>query len=199
MKYVWIAAAALAALVIIVRHPSQPSPALAVATAAPHFRPLRTIAAPAAAESVVYVAGAVARPGLYRLPPGARANDGIRLAGGFTPKADQAGINLAQHVEDGDEVRVPVLGERPARAAPARSRRSARTRKAAARTVELNTASPEQLGTLPGLGPALAERIVAFRDANGAFASVDELLDVAGMTQRRLDAIAPYLLVNGAR
>jgi competence protein ComEA len=199
MKYLWIAVAALAAVVAIVRRPPQPAAALAVSTAAPHAHVTR-FAGRMQAEAVVYVAGAVVRPGLYRLPPGARANDAVRLAGGFSGRADQAGVNLAQHVEDGDEIRVPVAGERPARAAATRSRRTgtARTRKPPPGPIELNTASPQQLGTLPGLGPALAERIVAFREANGDFASVDELLDVAGMTQRRLDAIAPYLIVNGA-
>lgn len=201
MKYLWIAVAAVAAVVVIARHPSQRAPSLAVATAAPHIRTAR-LTRQMQAGSVVYVAGAVLRPGLYRLTPGARANDAVRLAGGFSEKADQAGVNLAQHVEDGDEIRVPLAGERPVRTAAARSRRSPRTarvRKPTPQAIELNTASPEQLGTLPGLGPTLAERIVAFREANGGFASVDELLDVSGMTQRRLDAIAPYLLVNGAR
>jgi competence protein ComEA len=157
-----------------------------------------------AARIVVYVAGAVRRAGIYELPPSARAFDALRAAGGATAGADMMAVNLAQPLSDGDEVAVP----------PAGTRRSAHTRASAGRAhahhkkkrhrrddapssvVDLNAAGESELEDLPGIGPALAERIVAFREQTGPYGSSDDLLDVAGMTQSKLDAIAPYVSVR---
>ncbi|HEV3153767.1 MAG TPA: ComEA family DNA-binding protein [Candidatus Baltobacteraceae bacterium] len=148
---------------------------------------------------VVYVVGAVARPGLYRVAEGSRIDDAVKAAGGLLNAADPASIDLAEHVADGEEIDVLRAGERTTarlrshatRSAHARKRR--RTRAAPSAPVDVNTADAGQLASLPGIGSILAERIVEFRSLNGPFASVDELADVAGMTQRRLDALAPYL------
>ena len=144
------------------------------------------------APLVVYVAGEVQSPGLYRLPPGARADDALRKAGGFTKHADRAGVNLAEVVQDGEEIRVPRVGD------PAPKKRAPRKRltRAPIASVDLNAAGPAELAQLPGVGETLAERIVAYREQNGPFASVDELADVSGMTQRRVDALAQYLSVR---
>ena len=142
--------------------------------------------------AVVYVAGVVARPGLYRLAPGARADDAVRLAGGMLPGADPVAVNLAARVVDGDEIVVPRIGEATPRPR-GRSPRSRRVSTPAPASVGLNDAGTAALAKVPGLGPALAARIVAFRETNGAFANLDELLDVNGMTPARLDRAAPYL------
>jgi len=145
--------------------------------------------------AVVYVAGAVARPGLYRLAAGARADDAVRLAGGMRAGADPVAVNLAARVADGDEIVVPLIGE----ATPHPRGRSPRPRRAptpAPASVELNDAGVDALARVPGLGPALAARIVAFRATNGAFANLDELLDVNGMTPARLDRAAPFLQLS---
>ena len=149
--------------------------------------------------SVVYVVGAVTRPGLYPIAAGARVDDAVRRAGGFLPSADPAGVNLAQHVADGDEIVVPRLGEPTP--APRRSRKSARRRKpsrtaAPAVAIDLNAADEETLAAVPGIGPSLAARVVELRERDGAFASLDQLLDVAGMTPRRLDLAQAYLYVR---
>lgn len=145
----------------------------------------------------MYVAGAVAHPGLYRLPSGARADDAVERAGGMRADADPAAVNLAERVSDGEEIRVLRLGE----IAPALSRRSKRKRAspAPAQPVDLNAADAQSLASIPGIGPTLAERIVAYRNLNGPFGSLDELADVAGMTQRRIDAMAAYATVNNSR
>jgi competence protein ComEA len=153
-------------------------------------------------------AGWVARPGVYPVAPGARVRDLLAAAGGTRGDADLVAVNLAAHVEDGDEVVVPARGE----AGPARRtyrqhgpRRRAHTRGRGGRhhraappavAIDLNAADATLLATIPGIGPTLAERIVAFRAANGRFTSPDELLDVEGFTDRRLDAIAAYVTVR---
>jgi competence protein ComEA len=147
----------------------------------------------------VYVVGAVRHPGLYNVSGNARVNDAIASAGGMLPAADPAAVNLAERVHDGAEIRVPRTGE----AAPAPARRTRpRARKTKAivsdATVDLNEADAQTLGSLPGIGGTLAARIVEYREVNGPFASLDELADVAGMTQRRIDTVTPYLRVGPA-
>ena len=209
-----LAAAAVGAAVLLRPVPPPAVPASgwsAAADGAPGARPHRT----AAPQTMVYVAGAVARPGVYPVRPEARAKDALALAGGTRPDADLVAVNLAAHLRDGDEIVVPVRGARlaaPARTGgaashgsgrrapgPRRSRRHGHARAdepPPASQVDVNAADAETLATIPGIGPGLAERIVAFRETNGAFASVDELLDVSGITDRRLDALLPYVVAR---
>lgn len=153
-------------------------------------------------QIVVYVAGAVVRPGLYRLAPGSRGIDALRAAGGLRSNADPAGVNLAERVDDGEQITAPLVGERVMRHRTAKTyHRKHRRRKptdssAPTAQIDLNTADAQTLAQLPGIGDELARRLVAFRGANGAFTSLDELADVAGMTQRRIDEITPYLMIQ---
>jgi competence protein ComEA len=132
---------------------------------------------------------------LYRVPAGARVNDAIQRAGGLRAEADPAAVNLAERVSDGEEIRVLRLGET---GAPARksTQRAARKALPAAAPIDLNAADAQALASIPGIGPTLAARIVEFRRINGPFASLDELADVAGMTQRRIDAMSAYVTVG---
>ena len=145
-------------------------------------------------DVVVYVAGAVKRPGLYHLRPGDRNARAVALAGGFDARADAGAVNLAQRPGDGDEVYVPAAGETTA-ARPRSSHHSTRRRRASPppASVDVNVADASQLAAVPGIGPAIAERIVELRRREGNFASLDELLDVAGMTSSRLDRARPFL------
>jgi competence protein ComEA len=124
----------------------------------------------------VDVSGAVRRPGLYKLPDGARVNDALVKAGGATGKADLTLINRAATLSDGQQVLVPVKAS--AVAAPATAGSSAAS---ASGPVHLNSATLEQLDALPGVGPATAQRIIDYRTANGSFKSVDELDAVSGI------------------
>lgn len=128
------------------------------------------VAAPSGGALFVHVLGAVAKPGLYELHEGARAVDAVAAAGGFLPTADQAALNLARFVSDGEQLVVPEAGAAPAAGAPAGDGR-----------VNLNIADAAALDTLPGVGPALAERILAWRDTNGRFSAVEDLLQIAGI------------------
>lgn len=135
-------------------------------------------AAVSGAPVLVHVLGAVARPGLVELDAGARVVDAVAAAGGLTPEADPAGVNLARPVVDGEQLVVPVVGAVPApEAAGAEGAAGA----AGDGLVHLNTADVAELDTLPRIGPALAQRIIDWRDANGPFTSAEQLLDVAGI------------------
>jgi competence protein ComEA len=143
-------------------------------------------AAPGVAVIYVHVLGQVAEPGLYELPDGARAVDAVAAAGGFTEQADAAGVNLARFVSDGEQIVVPAIGEAPAGAAPGMTGDG---------LVNLNTADAATLDTLPGVGPATAAKILAWREQHGRFESVDDLLDVGGIGEAKLDAIRDLVTV----
>lgn len=134
----------------------------------------------------VHVAGAVRSPGLYRLPEGARVDDAIGAAGGPLEDADLDALNLAQALQDGDKVLVPAVGGSTAPAAAGEQ---------ASSLVNLNTATAGELESLPGIGPALAERIVAFREEVGGFRTIDDLLDVSGIGEKTLDGFRDLVTV----
>jgi competence protein ComEA len=143
-------------------------------------------------DLVVYVAGAVRRPGLYHLQFGDRYARAVELAGGLSPQADAAGVNLAAPAGDGDEVDVPAAGQAARVHRQARHARH-RAQPPAEASVDINAADAGALGAVPGIGRAIGQRLVELREREGPFASVDELLDVAGMTQSRLERARPYL------
>lgn len=130
----------------------------------------------------VHVDGAVAHAGLYTLGSGARVADAIAAAGGMVDGADQAAVNLARPVADGEQILVPRVGETPA--AGAAPGGGAGGGEAAA--VDLNSADQAALETLPRIGPALAERILDWREQNGRFQSIDDLLAVPGIGEKLL-------------
>lgn len=132
---------------------------------------------------VLHVIGAVAEPGIVELELGSRVVDAIASAGGPAPDADLSGVNLARIVADGEQLRVPRVGEVPV-AAP-----GAAPGVASDGRVNINTADATALETLPGVGPALAARIIAWRDENGPFRSVDELSAVSGIGEKTLDGM----------
>jgi competence protein ComEA len=148
----------------------------------------------------VHVAGAVRRPGLYRLAADARAGEALDAAGGFARRADLRAINLAATIRDGQQIVVPTRGERaaataappagaaaPAAAAPAGAAPGAGG--AGGAKVSLGTATVEQLDTLDGIGPTLAQRIIQWRDAHGGFKSVEQLREVEGIGEKRFEAL----------
>lgn len=135
----------------------------------------------------VHVFGAVARPGLYRLEEGARVVDVIAAAGGMTPDADATAVNLARRLTDGEQLQVPVVGAAPAAGeAPD---------VAADGRVNLNTADVAALDALPRVGPAIAQRIIDWREANGSFTSVDDLLSVPGIGDKMLASLRDLVTI----
>ncbi len=132
---------------------------------------------------VVDARGAIATPGVFTLQPGSRVIDVIDAGGGLTDSADNSLINLSTRVYDGQMIVFPTMVS---------PNETATTSK-----LNINTATLEQLMELPGIGEVLAGRIVAFRDANGPFQSVDELLGVDGISDGVLEEIRPYITVSG--
>ena len=159
----------------------QPSAGLAPPVAPP------AETAAAATVVVVDVVGAVRRPGLYRLEQGARIADAVARAGGATAKADVALINLAAPLADGEQVVVPKRGAAAPSAAPSGAGGSAGAPSGG--PVHLSTATLEQLDSLPGIGPVTAQKILDYRQKQGAFTSVDELDAVPGIGPARMDQL----------
>ena len=190
-----LAAVVVAALAIW--HPAPRPPMVAAAAAEPPIHPGKHAPArEAPSAALVYVVGAVAKPGLYRIAVSARADDAIRAAGGLRPNADPAGVNLAAHLADGDEVDVPAIGERPARKRSATRKTQAvrgHHKAVPAQAIDVNAADANALASVPGIGAGIAARIVALREREGPYDSLDELLDVAGMSAARLQHAQPYL------
>lgn len=154
----------------------------------------------ASAETEVYVDvdGAVASPGVYRLKVGSRVSQAIDAAGGLTAEADVTGLNRASKVTDGQKVYVPTVGEQQtALAAGGAEGSTAAVSGAGASSglVNINTASAAELQTLSGIGPSMAQSIIDERTKNGAFASVDDLMRVSGIGEKKLAKIKDCICV----
>ncbi|WP_204802436.1 ComEA family DNA-binding protein [Mycobacterium riyadhense] len=156
---------------------------------------------------VVSVVGLVHKPGLVTLPPGARIADALQAAGGAVDGADTIGLNMARPLGDGEQIVVglaPMSGQPTALGSsvttgsvsgPATTSGRAKTPAKPADALDLNTATVEQLDALPGVGPVTAAAIVAWRQANGKFTSVDQLADVDGIGPARLDKLRALVRV----
>ena len=164
----------------------------------------------------VHVAGAVKNPGVYRLKYGSRINDGIVAAGGATSAANLDVINLATVLNEGEQIYVPKRGEKPhvitnrpqvggaggvagaggAGGAGGVAGAGGAANSAVPQLININLASVVELEQLPGVGPATAKAIVAYREKNGAFLKVEDLLKVRGIGPAKLSEILPRARVN---
>lgn len=137
----------------------------------------------ASATIFVHVLGAVRSPGLFELHDGDRAVDAITAAGGFSRRADETALNLARFVSDGEQIIVPVVGATPT-AAPGLTATGA---------VNINSADAATLETLPRVGPAMAARIIEWRESNGRFAAIDDLKQVTGIGEKTFAELKPLV------
>jgi competence protein ComEA len=165
---------------------------------APAGKPVELLPSPTPEPIVVYVTGAVQRPGVYKIPRDGRLVDAIQQAGGFLEGADLTQVNLAEKVEDGAQIVIPgakdvptpqlIIGGGGILVTPTPP---------AGQLVNINTASVELLDQLPGIGPTVAQKIVDYRKENGLFARVDDLLKIPGIGPSTLDEIRGLVTVIG--
>jgi competence protein ComEA len=166
----------------------------------PTGEPVVLLPAPTPAPITIYVRGSVNQPGLYSLPPDSRVNDAIQAAGGFSEQADTGSLNLAEILEDGEQLDVPALpspslvnrepGLPVVLPTPVLSSFPA--------IVNINKASIEELDTLPEIGPKTAQAIIDYRNANGPFVSIEDILDVKGIGSVTFDKIKDLITVGSS-
>jgi len=157
---------------------------------------------PTPAPISVHVAGAVARPGVYELPVDSRVQDAVEAAGGLSPDADPQAVNLAAILLDGDR------GLMPSKTADQTVSRGQPTSPVISRSnpapsileldplININTASQVELETLPGIGPKTAQKIIAYREANGPFESIEDIQDVSGIGPKTFEDIEELITVD---
>ncbi|HFI0174287.1 TPA: helix-hairpin-helix domain-containing protein [Streptococcus suis] len=147
-------------------------------------------------QLVVDVKGAVAKPGLYTLAAGARVNDAVKAAGGLTSQADPKSINLAQKLSDEAVVYVASKDENISVVASTTASSAMSQEGKNTSLVNLNTATEADLQTISGIGAKRAADIIAYREANGGFKSVDDLNNVSGIGDKTMESIRPYVTVE---
>ena len=141
----------------------------------------------------IHVAGAVKSPGVYKLKEGSRVFDAINAAGGYALNADPNALNLATPLTDGEKVYLPTLGEVPHQAASSSlpGGTSSSTSK-----ININTADAQQLESLPGIGPAFAQRIIDYRTSQGRFSNIEDIENVSGIGKKRFEQLKDLITVN---
>ena len=154
-------------------------------------------------EIYVHVCGQVKNPGVYKLPSSSRVFQALERAGGPTEKADLEFLNLAQKLADGEKVYVPAKGEVPApeklvgtsrtAAAGSKQTKEKNTQQKLTGKININTADSEKLQLLPGVGPAIAQRILDYRQQIGRFTSIEQLLEVSGIGPKTLERIREHV------
>lgn len=169
---------------VIVESESPPTPA----------GPAANEPTPAALPVRVHVVGEVRQPGVHTLPQGSRVVEAIEAAGGLTPVANPGALNLAQVLVDGQQI---VVGDssRPSEVRGADGSGGGGAGPGAGGAVNLNTATPAQLDSLPGVGPVTAEKIIAWRTQHGRFTRIEELQEVPGIGPKSFAEIAPHVTV----
>jgi competence protein ComEA len=148
-------------------------------------------ASPAPSGLIVYVSGAVVAPDVYQLPDGARVKDAVLAAGGLRADAASESVNLAAALSDAQHVHIPRIGEAAPVAAPSAVALSGQP--APGGLINLNQASAVELEDLPGIGQAIAARIVAYREQQGPFQSVEDLQNVTGIGAKLFAKISPLV------
>ena len=171
---------------------------------APAGEPIVLQPAPTQAPIAVHVVGAVPRPGLYEFPEGARVQDAIDAAGGLLADANDTALNLAAPLEDGQQLDVPYNnGAEPDQTASTVDLPSSEestpdessTENSDAELVNINTATLDELDSLPGIGPTTAQKILDYREANGPFSTIEEIMDVSGIGPSTFEEIKDLITV----
>jgi competence protein ComEA len=172
---------------------------------APAGQPIVLQPAPTKSPIAVHVIGAVPRPGLYEFAEGARVQDAIDAAGGMLSTANMDAINLAALLTDGQQLTIPYQsGNEPVEdattlelpGAVVEETEGAAVTSSSGDLININTAALEELDALPGVGPTIAQRIIDYREQNGAFSTIEEIMDVSGVGPTTFDNIKDLITVN---
>ena len=155
----------------------------------PSGQPIILVPRPTAEPMMVHVAGAVALPGLYQLPPGSRVQQAVDAAGGLNVEADVGNINLAAFLQDGQKVYIPLKGE----TIPDTSRSST---EAQSTLVNINTAQIDELMTLPGIGEDRANAIITYREKIGGFKTIDQIQDIEGIGLATFEKLKTLITIS---
>ena len=160
--------------------------------------PTATFAPTATAQPIqVFVNGEVAVPDVYVLPPGSRVKQAVEAAGGFTKKANSAVVNLAQPLVDGVHIYVPEIIESTEVPQQVITTPPVRSHGGVGRLlININTADMEELDKLPGVGPAIAQKIIDYRTANGSFATIEAILEVSGIGEAKFQQIRDLITIG---
>jgi competence protein ComEA len=170
----------------------------------PSGQPVNLLPPPSPAPLIVHVDGAVAQPGVYTLPAGSRVQDAIQAAGGFLVDADEGSLNLAALLEDGSQIvalsRQPTPLPQPEPTAITRGEgivlpTLARNPTPKDQKININTATQEELESLPMIGPVLAKQIIDYRTANGPFKKIEDIVDVPGIGPKTFEVIQDLITV----
>ena len=138
--------------------------------------------APKEAAGYVYICGAVENAGIYEFKEGARLYELIEEAGGLDEEADADAVNLAMEVKDGEQIRIPYIGETIGITEE--------------KLIDINKAGVEELCTIPGIGEARATAIIEYRNSNGGFKEIEELKNIPGIKDATFNKIKPYVCVR---
>jgi competence protein ComEA len=169
---------------------------------APAGDPILLQPAPTQAPIAIHVVGAVVRPGLYEFPKGARVQDAIDAAGGSLASADETGLNLAATLEDGQQLEIPYRsGSEPEVRTDSLDLPSSSEQQDSPPTqdlVNINSATLEELDALPGIGPTTAQKIIDYRDENGPFSVIEDIMNVSGIGPATFEDIQELITVDDA-
>lgn len=177
----------LGGTIFFLRRPESPEMVITTATPRPTATPVAI---------TVEVRGAVAKPGVYNLPAGSRVQDALTLAGDVVSNAETRNLNLARKLNDGEQLYVLAAGEATAPPPPSLGKGAPTVVKPPAGKININTATVAELDTLPGIGPAIAQRIVDYRAQNGAFKSSEELKKVRGIGDAMFEQVKELITVQ---
>ncbi len=148
---------------------------------------------------IVHISGAVNQPGVYQLTEGERIIDAVKMAGGEMEKANVDAVNLAAHLYDGQKIVIPFISENKGDEVNQNALANEEVRQhdysLNSSLLNLNAVTSNQLETLPGIGPALAERILAYRKNHGLFRNIEDIMNVSGIGEKRFESIKEYITV----
>lgn len=146
-------------------------------------------------DPVVYVSGFVVKPGVMRIAADSRVIDAVNAAGGLAIGADASRVNLAQKVKDGMHIHVPGSYGPGGTSAPAATSGDSMKAAVAGDKININTADKNQLDSLPGIGPALADRIIQYRQENGMFSAIEDIQNVSGVGAAKFNQLKDRITI----